>query len=151
MRNSVNSQLPILNSRFRPSKFQRICWQLGVGGWALALMLVAWAVPAAQAQTPSSQPAAAPSGNAEAGKKLYESYGCYQCHGREAQGSSATGPRLGPKPIAFAAFSRYVRRPTGQMPPYTSKVVSDSEMADIYAFVQTRPAPAQSVPLLREP
>ena len=67
--------------------------------------------------------------NAEEGKKLFASYGCYQCHGREAQGSSATGPRLGPRPIAFTAFSRYVRRPTGQMPPYTTRVVSDADMA----------------------
>jgi mono/diheme cytochrome c family protein len=81
------------------------------------------------------------------------SYGCYQCHGREAQGSSATGPRLGPRPIAFTAFSRYVRRPTGQMPPYTAKVVSDADMANIYAYVQTRATPpaAQGIPLLREP
>jgi ubiquinol-cytochrome c reductase cytochrome c subunit len=106
------------------------------------------------AQTPVAQPAStAPAGNADEGKKLYVSYGCYQCHGREAQGSSATGPRLGPRPIAFTAFSRYVRRPTGQMPPYTAKVVSDADMANIYAYVQTRPAPpaVQSIPLLREP
>src|SRR5262245_29488157 len=109
---------------------------------------------AAHAQAPSTpSPAAAPSGNAEEGKKLFISYGCYQCHGREAQGSSATGPRLGPRPIAFTAFSRYVRRPTGQMPPYTSKVVSDDDLANIYAYVQTRATPpaAQSIPLLREP
>jgi ubiquinol-cytochrome c reductase cytochrome c subunit len=103
-----------------------------------------------QPQAPQSSPAA-PTGNAEAGKKLFVSYGCYQCHGREAQGSSSTGPRLGPRPIAFTAFSRYVRRPTGQMPPYTTKVVSDADMADIYAYVQSRtPPPAvQSIPLLR--
>jgi hypothetical protein len=53
--------------------------------------------------------------------------------------------------MAYTAFSRYVRRPTGQMPPYTDKVVSDTDMADIYAFVQARAAPAQNVPLLREP
>ena len=70
------------------------------------------------------------------------SYGCYQCHGREAQGSSSTGPRLGPRPIAFAAFSRYVRRPTGQMPPYTAKVVSDTDMANIYAYVPVADAAA---------
>jgi ubiquinol-cytochrome c reductase cytochrome c subunit len=106
------------------------------------------------AQTAPVQPSAsAPTGNADEGKKLFVSYGCYQCHGREAQGSSATGPRLGPKPIAFTAFSRYVRRPTGQMPPYTAKVVSDTDLANIYAFVQARPAPVtvQSIPLLREP
>jgi mono/diheme cytochrome c family protein len=105
------------------------------------------------AQAPAERPAATttPAGSAEEGKKLYVSYGCYQCHGREAQGSSATGPRLGPRPIAFTAFNSYVRRPTGQMPPYTSTVVSDTDMADIYAFVQARPAPAPAIPLLREP
>ena len=129
-------------------------WELGAGGWALTLMLLTVAsVAAAQVQTPSPQPAAPPSGNADEGKKLFLSYGCYQCHGREAQGSSATGPRLGPRPIAFTTFSRYVRRPTGQMPPYTAKVVSDADLANIYAYVQSRatPAAAQSIPLLREP
>jgi mono/diheme cytochrome c family protein len=101
------------------------------------------------AQTPAPQPNAAPAGNAETGKKLFVSYGCYQCHGYEAQGSNATGPRLGPRPIAFTAFSRYVRQPTGQMPPYTTKVVSDADMANIYAFVAARPAPATNVPLLK--
>jgi len=101
------------------------------------------------AQTSAPQPGAAPAGNAEAGKKLFVSYGCYQCHGYEAQGSSATGPRLGPRPIAFTAFSRYVRQPTGQMPPYTVKVVSDADLTNIYAFVQSRPAPASNIPLLK--
>jgi mono/diheme cytochrome c family protein len=85
---------------------------------------------------------AADAGN---GKRLYGAYGCYQCHGREAQGASATGPRLGPNPIVFAAFARYVRQPTGQMPPYTSKVVADAELADIYAFVQIVPQPAKTL------
>ena len=112
----------------------------------LLSMVGAWA------QTPAQGPAA-PQGNADEGKKLFVSYGCYQCHGREAQGSNATGPRLGPRPIAFTAFSRYVRRPTGQMPPYTSKVVSDTDLANIYAFLQARPAPqaVQDIPILREP
>ena len=116
-----------------------------------ALVVAACLTVGIHAQSPPAPPAAAPAGNAEEGKKLYVSYGCYQCHGREAQGSSATGPRLGPRPIAFTAFSRYVRNPTGQMPPYTSKVVTDAAMSDIYAFVQARPAPAtQTIPLLRE-
>ncbi len=105
---------------------------------------------ASQAQAPAQRPAAAaPAGNAEEGRKLFVSDGCYQCHGYEAQGSSSTGPRLGPRPIAFAALSRYVRQPTGQMPPYTAKVVSDADLANIYAFLQARPAPLQSIPLLK--
>lgn len=91
---------------------------------------------------------AAPTGNAENGKKIYSSYGCYQCHGYAAQGGA--GARLAPRPIAFATFSRYVRRPTGQMPPYTGKVVSDQELADIYTFLLTIPAPpaANTIPIL---
>jgi mono/diheme cytochrome c family protein len=106
-------------------------------------------VASVSARTPAPQPNAVPAGNAEAGKKLFVSYGCYQCHGYEAQGSSATGPRLGPRPIAFAAFSRYVRQPTGQMPPYTAKVVSDADLTNIYAFVSSRLAPAANIPLLK--
>jgi hypothetical protein len=36
------------------------------------------------------------------------------------------------------------------MPPYTSKVVSDAELADIYAYLQSipTPPPASSIPLL---
>ena len=98
---------------------------------------------------PAQQRAAA--GNAEAGKKLFVSYGCYQCHGYEAQGSSATGPRLGPRPIAFATVSKYVRAPTGQMPPYTIKVLPDADLANIYAFLQSRPVPppVEDIPLLK--
>jgi len=117
------------------------------GLWSAVFSLLV--VAAVSAQTPTPPANATPAGNAETGKKLFVSYGCYQCHGYEAQGSSATGPRLGPRPIAFAAFSRYVRQPTGQMPPYTAKVVSDADLANIYAFVQARPAPATNVPLLK--
>jgi ubiquinol-cytochrome c reductase cytochrome c subunit len=93
--------------------------------------------------------AAVPPGNAVNGRKLFVSFGCYQCHGYEAQGSSATGPRLGPRPIPFANFTRYVRRPTNQMPPFTAKVVSDAELTDVYAFLRSLPMPADvaSIPL----
>lgn len=117
--------------------------------FGLASLVFGLVVAAVSAQTPAGQPAAAPAGNAETGQKLFVSYGCYQCHGYEAQGSNATGPRLGPRPIAFAAFSRYVRQPTGQMPPYTVKVVSDADLTNIYAFVSSRPAPLANIPLLK--
>ena len=104
-----------------------------------------------QAPAPPQPAAAAPAGNAELGRKLFVSYGCYQCHGLEAQGSSATGPRLGPRPLPFAGFVRYVRQPSNQMPPYTTKVASDADLAHIYAFVLARPAPTpvSAIPLLK--
>lgn len=104
------------------------------------------------AQAPTSAPAAAaPAGNAQNGKKIFSSYGCYQCHGFEAQGGP--GVRLAPRPIAFGAFSKYIRQPTGEMPPYTTKVVSDKELADLYAFLQSIAAPpaVKSIPLLNNP
>src|SRR5262249_49514869 len=68
----------------------------------------------------------APAGNVEAGRQLLVRKGCYQCHGREGQGAPITGPRLGPNPLALAAFVRAVRNPRAQMPPYTEKIVSDA-------------------------
>ena len=95
--------------------------------------------------------ATAPAGNAQNGRKVFASNGCYECHGYEAQGATPTGPRLGPRPLAFAAFSKYVRQPTGQMPPYTTKALPDATLADIYAFLQSLPAPkaADTIPLLK--
>ena len=81
-----------------------------------------------------------PAGDAERGKQLFIKTGCYQCHGYEAQGAS-TGPRLGPEPIPFTRFTAYLRKPTGDMPPYTAKVMSDAQLADIYAFVSARQKP----------
>jgi mono/diheme cytochrome c family protein len=116
----------------------------------LLMMMTMAAVSTAQTPAaPGGQPAA-PAGNAENGKKIYASYGCYQCHNYAANGGGA-GPRLAPKPIAFEAFTRYVRKPGGEMPPYTAKVVSDKELADIYAFLRTIPEPpaAGSIPILK--
>ena len=97
------------------------------------------------AQTP------APRGNAENGKALYTKIGCYQCHGRDAQGATATGPRLNQNPITYVRFVSYIRKPTGEMPPYTEKVVSDQQVADIFAFLQSLPKPpaVETVPLLK--
>lgn len=83
----------------------------------------------------------APPGNAENGKRVYIADGCYECHDREGQGGAGTGPRLAPNPIAFAAFTHQLRSPVNEMPPYTSKVLPDKELADIYAFLQAIPKP----------
>jgi mono/diheme cytochrome c family protein len=91
--------------------------------------------------------------NAQNGQRLYFSYGCYECHGGEAQGSVQTGgSRLGPVQIPFSAFASYVRQPAGQMPPYARKAVSDAELADIYAFLKSRPeaTPSKGIALLNQ-
>ena len=99
---------------------------------------------------PQTPPASAPKGNGESGKALFMKIGCFECHGREGQGA-VTGPRLNQNPITFARFSAYIRKPSGEMPPYTTKVVSEQQAADIYAYLQSLPkAPAvESIPLLK--
>jgi len=117
---------------------------------ATALLLAGTAAAGQNTSAPSSTTSPpAPAGNAANGRKLFATVGCYQCHGYEGQGSTATGPRLSPRPLPFASLSRYVRRPAGQMPPYTAKVLSDAELADIYAFLQSVPAPPATPPLLK--
>lgn len=98
-----------------------------------------------------AQPSEAPSGNAENGKKIFFQHGCYECHGREGQGSTMTGPRIAPDPPPFEEFSSYLRKPSGEMPPYTAKVIPDHELPDIYAFLRSRPRPAAAKdnPLLK--
>jgi ubiquinol-cytochrome c reductase cytochrome c subunit len=117
----------------------------------LVVALLAAAACVVTAQTPASRPnTTTPAGNAVNGKKIYVSYGCYECHGYEGQGGAA-GARLAPRPpLALQAFINYVRLPKEQMPPYTSKVVTDQELADIYAFLQsvTPPPAASSIPQL---
>jgi mono/diheme cytochrome c family protein len=92
-------------------------------------------------------------GNPKNGKHLYDSYGCYECHGGQAQGSPLSGPSIGPEPMKFTAFVRYIRRPSGQMPPYSDKITSQAELADIYAFLVSLPHPpdAKTIPLLTPP
>jgi hypothetical protein len=36
------------------------------------------------------------------------------------------------------------------MPPYTSKLVTDAQLADIHAFLTSIPHPAKDIPLLNQ-
>ena len=97
----------------------------------------------------ASQSSPAATGTVEAGKRLFEKDGCYQCHGYAAQGGR-DGARLAATLLNGQAFSRYVRRPFGAMPAFTQKVLSDPDLTDIFAYVKALPAakPATDIPLL---
>ncbi len=108
------------------------------------------------AQTPAPVPqpvssAAYPPGNVENGKRLFMTYYCYACHGTVAQGGSA-GARLVPQPASPAALIKYVRKPTGGMPPYTSEVIPEQALIDIHAFLRAIPASpaAKNIALLNQ-
>jgi mono/diheme cytochrome c family protein len=116
-----------------------------------ATLMVAGSCTMAQSAAHSSKADETPAGNAENGKKLFAKYGCYECHGREAQGGGLNGPRLAPDPVPISVLQSYLRHPQGEMPPYTDKVVSDKDLADIYAFLQSMPQhpSAKTIPILK--
>lgn len=94
---------------------------------------------------------AAHAASAENGKALFMHFGCWECHGTQGQGA-VTGPRLAPDPLPFDALSSFVRTTSRQMPPYHQKVLSDENLADIYAYLQSIPKSPdpKDIPLLRD-
>src|SRR5437762_10603026 len=94
--------------------------------------------------------ATAPAGDVAKGKASFERTGCWQCHGRQGQGGRE-GPRIAsPVPMAWPVLSAFVRTTRGDMPPYTENVLSNQELADIYAYMRSiPPAPDfKTIPLL---
>ena len=103
----------------------------------LAFGLVAGAAHAAKAQ-----------GNAANGRALFMANLCYSCHGTTGAGGGAAGPRIAPPP-ALPRFVAQLRHPD-RMPPYTEKVLTDAQVADIRAWLAGLPAgkPAAEIPIL---
>jgi mono/diheme cytochrome c family protein len=92
-----------------------------------------------------------PANNVQNGKRLFERDGCWECHGWAGQGGR-DGARLADTALTTAQLTRYVRKPTGAMPAYIDKVITDQELADIWAYLKSMPAPkpAKDIPLLNE-
>jgi mono/diheme cytochrome c family protein len=109
----------------------------------LAVMMMVLAP--ARAQT-------APKGDPDNVSRVYLADCCFQCHGRVGQGGLMTGPApiLAQTKLPYAAFTRQLRNPINDMPPYPAKLLPDQEMADIYAFLQSLPGrrPVKDIPIL---
>jgi len=103
----------------------------------------------------AGQGTALAAGSAEKGELAYAVHGCWQCHGLLGQGSVATsnGKVLAPDPLPFEVFASFVRTTNGQMPPYREAVLTNDELADIYAYLQSIPTSPdyKSIPLLNPP
>src|SRR5262245_65311107 len=84
------------------------------------------------------------------GRVLYAKVGCYQCPGYQGQGGAA-GPRIAPDPVPLDGLVAFVRTSSGEMPPYTAKVLSDNDLSDIHAYLQSIPRPPAlaDAPLLK--
>lgn len=103
-----------------------------------------------KAGTPAAAPLAAPTGNAQRGKVLFEtSLRCYACHGFDAQTGS---PRLVPMSRPEDVFLAYVRKPATQgMPSFVAQ--PEADLRDVYAYIRSIPqgAPnADTVPLIKK-
>ena len=96
---------------------------------------------------------AALAASAENGKIAYVKHGCWQCHGLLGQGSVITsnGTVLANSQLPFDVFKNFVRSSNRAMPPYREAILSDADLADIYAYLQSVPKPpdVNSIPLLK--
>ena len=102
------------------------------------------------AQNQPATPLAAPTGNAQRGKVLFEtSLRCYACHGFDAQTGS---PRLVPMSRAEDVFLAYVRKPATQgMPSFVAQ--PEADLRDVYAYIRSIPQAAlnaDTVPLIKK-
>lgn len=105
---------------------------LVIGLFALVLSL---AVGVALAQT---------AGDPAKGKASWENSGCQACHGDAGQGLYA-GPRAGDGKSA-ADWIKQVRTPRAKMPAFGAAQVSDQDIADMNAYMQTLSKPASFSP-----
>jgi mono/diheme cytochrome c family protein len=85
----------------------------------------------------------APHGDAGNGKRIYLAVGCFTCHGRSGRGGALNGPApiLASSALPFDGFKGQIRDPSNDMPAYSDAVLSDKDIADIFAFVESLPGP----------
>jgi mono/diheme cytochrome c family protein len=96
--------------------------------------------------------AALADGDAQKGRVAFTQHGCWQCHDFAGEGSVATsnGKVIARTQLPLDAFMSFVRTTNGQMPPYRAPVLSDADLGDIYAYLQSLPEPkaVSDIPLL---
>jgi mono/diheme cytochrome c family protein len=94
----------------------------------------------------------APQGDAVKGKRIYLAVGCFTCHGRSGQGGAYNGPApiLASTALPFDGFKGQIRDPSNDMPAYSDAVLSDKDVADVFAYVKSLPGPrsAKDIPIL---
>jgi mono/diheme cytochrome c family protein len=93
-------------------------------------------------------------GDAQKGKIAFVKNGCWQCHDFAGEGSIATsgGRVIARTALPLDAFTAFVRNTNGDMPPFRAEILSDGDLADIYAYLQSLPSPQQAadIPLLND-
>jgi mono/diheme cytochrome c family protein len=100
-----------------------------LGACALALSV---AVGACANQAPSG----GATGDVAAGQTAFTAKTCSGCHGANAEG--AIGPKLAGTGKSQTQVLNTVRKGEGQMPAFDASKVSDQDVANIYAWLQSK-------------
>lgn len=90
-------------------------------------------------------------GDAQKGNAAFVGHGCWECHGFDGQGGeTSNGKVIARTPLPLDAFVSFVRNTNGEMPPFKEAIISDAELTDIYAYLQSLPQPkaVSDIPLL---
>ncbi len=83
------------------------------------------------------------------GEDIFFANGCAACHGDNGQGG--IGPTIASTKMSLDDVIAQYRNPRGIMPPFDASRVSDAEVNDVYAWLQTLPLPDNIVPGLGTP
>jgi mono/diheme cytochrome c family protein len=98
-----------------------------------------------QAPEPTSTPTPTPTPtlpltpSPAVGQQLWQQLPCLACHGAQAQGLS--GPRLAGTSLSFDEVLLRVRTGKGPMPAFTEAQVSDQQLENIYAWLESLAPP----------
>jgi ubiquinol-cytochrome c reductase cytochrome c subunit len=91
-------------------------------------------------------------GDAVRGKTVYKEVGCYLCHGTSGQGGflNYAAPSLAHTQYSAEVLKIFVRTGPRDMPAFSEKVLSDSDLNDIHAYLQSLPGPSdpKKIPIL---
>lgn len=125
---------------------------------AAAVATLAFLVAPLRAQAPAS-PA---TGDPAKGKKVYESFTCYACHGFTGETgarvlASSRSATLATEP-AFITFLRARAnvappQPSTSMPNYSAETLPDAQAKDLYAYIRTftsHAPPVDQIPVFRQ-
>ena len=65
----------------------------------------------------------APKGDAARGEKVFNTIGCWECHGVGGNGGSIAGPRIAHTALSYDQFLHQLRQPAQEMAPFEAAVV----------------------------
>ena len=107
-------------------------------------------------------PASPATGDPAKGKKVYESFTCYACHGFTGETgarvlASSRSATLATEP-AFVTFLRAranvaPTQPSTSMPNYSAETLPDAQAKDLYAYIRTftsHAPPVDQIPVFRQ-